>query len=289
MMAMRRTGLFCDMSLLLRDFGVGDAGEVALCVEEISFTGSIEPCGVNRTGEIGHEHAIVWHVERDTDPLHEVGHHDLWLDRLVVDRGPVHCVAARRVAAVGPVENTVLVVELDIDRLRQTVEADLDVGPGRCSLAGGNLDIGTGDAAEPGIVWAFLRPVDMSAFRIDRQPNAPSCLISAIGFAAPRLDERLQPRAVEIAAHDAHTLAVAPIELAAFLIEDDLFRSVGIALWDDGLAVLAVDVGALDGPVIQAWDAHVGPVDMAGFNINGDAVRQMAIRHDGLAVGTVRI
>src|SRR5258706_8914008 len=130
MMAMRRTGLFCDMSLLLRDFGVGDAGKVALCVEEISFTGSIEPCGVNRAGEIGHEHASVWNVERDTDPFHEVGHHDLWLGRLVVDRGPVPRVAARRVAAVGPVENTVLVVELDIDRLRQTVEENLDVGPG---------------------------------------------------------------------------------------------------------------------------------------------------------------
>src|SRR5258706_7375820 len=152
MMAMRRTGLFCDMSLLLRDFGVGDAGEVALCVEEISFTGSIEPCGVNRAGEIGHEHAVVWNVERDTDPLHEMGHHNLWLYRLVVDRGPVHCVAARWVAAVGPVENAVLVVELEIDRLRQTVEEGLDVGPGGYGLAGGNFDVGTEDAAAPRII-----------------------------------------------------------------------------------------------------------------------------------------
>src|SRR6266852_6035922 len=45
MMAMRRMGLFCDISLLLRDFGVRDAGEIALCVEEIPCTGSIEPCG----------------------------------------------------------------------------------------------------------------------------------------------------------------------------------------------------------------------------------------------------
>src|SRR5216684_5839072 len=103
MMATRRIGLFCDMSLLLRDFGVGDAGEVALCVEEISFTGSIEPCGVDRTREIGHEHAVVWNVEGDTDPLHEMGHHDLRLGWLVVDRGTVHRVAARWVAAVGPV------------------------------------------------------------------------------------------------------------------------------------------------------------------------------------------
>src|SRR6266576_6928985 len=200
-----------------------------------------------------------------------MSHHDLWLDRLVVDRGTVH------------------VVELEVDRLRQSVEEDIDVGPGGCSLAGGNLDTGTEDAAEPGIVWAFLRPVDMSAFRIDRQPDAPSCLISGIGFAASRLDERLQLRAVEIAAHDAHTLAVAPIELAAFLIEDDLLRSVGVSLCDDCLAVLAVDIGALDRPVIQVWDAHVGPVDMASLGIDDDAVGQMAIRHDGLAVGTVRI
>src|SRR3984893_2051636 len=102
--------------------------------------------------------------------------------RLVVDRSPVHCVAARRVAAVGPVENTVLVVELEIDRLRQTVEEGLDVGPGRCSLAGGNFDVGTEDAAAPGIIRSLLRPVDMPEFRIDCQPNAPPHLIVAIGF-----------------------------------------------------------------------------------------------------------
>src|ERR1700730_1294435 len=218
-----------------------------------------------------------------------MSHHDLRLGGLVVDRGPVHRVATRRIAAVRPVENTAFVVELNIDRLRQTVEEDLDVGPGCCSLAGGNFDIGPEDATEPRIVRAFLRPVKMSEFRVDRQPNAPSRLIPAIGFAAPRLDERLQLRAVEIAAHDAHTLTVAPIELAAFLIEDDLLRSVGGSLCDDRLAVLAVDIGALDGPVIQVWDAHVGPVDVAGINIDDDAIRQMAIRHDDLTVGTVRI
>src|SRR5712672_1730290 len=47
MMARRRMGLFCDISLLLRDFGVGDAGEVALSFEDISLTGSIEPCRNN--------------------------------------------------------------------------------------------------------------------------------------------------------------------------------------------------------------------------------------------------
>src|SRR6202042_1383121 len=98
------------------------------------------------------------------------------------------------------------------------------------------------DAAAPGIIGAFLRPVDVPELQVDRQPNAPTCGIPAIGVAVPRLDERLQLRAVEIAAHHAHTFAVTPIKLAAGLIEDDLFRSVGLSLRDDHLAVLAVDV-----------------------------------------------
>jgi hypothetical protein len=69
------------------------------------------------------------------------------LGRLVVDRGPVHSVAARRVATVGPVEDTVLLVELDIDRFRQPIEEDLDVWPGCRSVAGRNFDIGAEDAS----------------------------------------------------------------------------------------------------------------------------------------------
>src|SRR5882757_11586625 len=66
MMAMRRMGLVSVMSFLRSvgsDFGVGDAGEIALGEQEISFTGSIEPREIDRAGKIGHEHAIVWNVE----------------------------------------------------------------------------------------------------------------------------------------------------------------------------------------------------------------------------------
>src|SRR3954464_7835937 len=159
MMAMRRMGLVLVMSfspLRLSDFGVGDAGEIALGVEEVALVLAIEIGGIDRTGEIGDEHPIVRNVEGDTDPLHEMGHHDLRLCRLVVDRGSVHGIAARGGAAVSPVENTALVVDLDIDRLGQAIEEDLDVGPGGCSLAGGNLDIGAREAGQAGIVRAFF-------------------------------------------------------------------------------------------------------------------------------------
>src|ERR1700733_15971680 len=106
MMAMRRMGLVSGMSFSPKrwsDFGVGDAGEIALGEQEIPLARSIEPCGVNRAGEIGHEHAVVWNIERDPDPFHEMAHDDLGLRGLVVDRGPVHGIAARGIAAVGPV------------------------------------------------------------------------------------------------------------------------------------------------------------------------------------------
>src|SRR6478735_4361192 len=65
-MAMRRMGLVSVMSFLrcvLVDFGIGDAGEIALGVEEIAFASSVELGGIERAGKIGHEHAIARHIE----------------------------------------------------------------------------------------------------------------------------------------------------------------------------------------------------------------------------------
>jgi hypothetical protein len=64
---------------------------------------------------------------------------------------------------------------------------------------------------------------------------------------------------------------------------------VGSSLRDNCLAVLAVDVGTLDGAVVKIRDAHVGPVDMTGLGIDDDAVGQMAIRYNRLTVRAVRI
>ena len=96
-------------------------------------------------------------------------------------------------------------------------------------------------------------------------------------------------RAVEVCAHHAHALAVAPIELAACLIEVDLFRRVSDALRDNDPAIPAVEVGALDRAVVEVGNTHVGPIDMTRLRIHDDAVGQMAIGDDGLFVGPVRI
>ena len=128
-------------------------------------------------------------------------------------------------------------IELEIDRLRQAVEEDFDVGAVGGGLALGDFDAGAEDAAVLSIVRAFLRPVDLPAFRVDGDADAPSGLIAPIRVATARLDERFDLRAVEIRAHHAHPFAVAPVELAVLLIELDLLRRERAALRNDDPAI----------------------------------------------------
>ncbi len=53
--------------------------------------------------------------------------------RLRVDGYPIHCVAARRIATVGPVKNPIPEVQLEVDRFGQMIEYHFDVAAvGRC-------------------------------------------------------------------------------------------------------------------------------------------------------------
>jgi hypothetical protein len=126
--------------------------------------------------------------------------HDLRRLRLCIDGCAVHRVAAGRVAAIGPVEDAILAVELEIDRLRQAVEENLDVGALGGGLTFGDFDAGAKDSTLLSIVRAFLRPVDVLADGIDGDPNAPPGLIAPVRVAAAGLDQRFDPRAIEIGA-----------------------------------------------------------------------------------------
>src|SRR6202040_3867656 len=64
MTAIRRM-ILLDMvgsPLIESDFGVSDAGEVALRVEEVAHLRSVEPGGIERPREIGHEHPVAGDV-----------------------------------------------------------------------------------------------------------------------------------------------------------------------------------------------------------------------------------
>jgi len=178
------------------DFRVSDAGEIALRVEKVALSQPVEPGGIDRPGKIGHEHPIAGNIQRDADPFHQMRQHDLRRLRLCIDGCAVHRVAARGVAAIGPVEHAVLAIELEIDRLRQVVEEYFDVRAVGRGLTPGDFDACTEDSALLPIVRAFLCPVDVLADGIDSDPNGPPVLVAPIGVAAAGLDQRFDLRTV---------------------------------------------------------------------------------------------
>ena len=164
--------------ILVSNFGVGDAGQIPLREDKVELSRPVELGGIDRAGEIGHEHPIAGDIQRNADPFHQMRQHDLRRLRLCIDGCAVHRVAAGRVAAIGPVEDAILPVELEIDRLRQAVEENLDVGALGGGLTFGDFDAGAKDSALLSIVRAFLRPVDVLADGIDGDPNAPPGLVT---------------------------------------------------------------------------------------------------------------
>src|SRR5438552_8316975 len=84
-----------------------------------------------------------------------------------VNRRTVHRVSARRISAVGPIEEPILQIELEIDRFRQTIEQEFDVGAVRRRLAFWDVNVRTEDATLTRVVWSFLRPINLSRIRID--------------------------------------------------------------------------------------------------------------------------
>src|SRR5262249_14783942 len=268
--------------------GIGDAGKVALGPEEVALLLSIEIGGIDRTSEVGDEHPVAGNVEGDADSLHQVRDQDLG-DRLFIDRSATDRVAARRIAAVSPVEGAIFEIELEIDRLRQLIEQHLDVGAVRWALALRNVDVGAAQTAQSAFRRAFLCPGNFTKLRIDGDSNAPTRLIAAVCVTAAGLDQRFNMRAVEVRTHHTHALTVAPIKLVVFLIEMDLLWSERAAFGNNDLAILSVCVSTLDGAVVQVGNTHVGPVDVTGFRINGDTIGETAIGYDSLPVGAIRI
>src|SRR5215470_364810 len=171
--------------------------------------------------------------------------HDLWLGS-GVDRHTIDGVSARRIATIGPVENAVFQIELEVDWFRQTIEQHLDVGAVRRGLALRDLEVGAEDAALSAVVGTLLRPVEVPPFGIDGDSDAPPILILPFLVAAACLDQRFNVRSIKVGAHHAHALAITPVELPALLFEMHLLRSIGHALWNDDLAIPPIEVGAFD-------------------------------------------
>ncbi len=62
----------------------------------------------------------------------------------------------------------------------------------------------------------------------------------------------------------------------------ELLRRECLAFANDGYAILPVEIDALDRTIVLARHAHVGPVNVSGFNIDDDAVRDSSSADDDL-------
>src|SRR6266404_6144269 len=90
-----------------------------------------------------------------------------------INRRAVHRVPARWISAIGPINEPILQIKLEIDRFRQTIEQKLDIGAVGRILPFRNSDACAKDSPLPRIVWTFLRPINLSAVGIDRYTHTP--------------------------------------------------------------------------------------------------------------------
>src|SRR4051794_28068538 len=107
-----------------------------------------------------------------------------------IHRGAVDRVAARRVAAVRPVQKPVLEIELQINGLRQAIEQYFDVGAIGRVFALRDFTVRPKEAAGAPLLRPFLRPVDLTAPGVNRDADTPSRGVRPrSGIAVARVDE----------------------------------------------------------------------------------------------------
>src|SRR5882757_553951 len=84
-----------------------------------------------------------------------------------INRRAVHGVTAWWISAIGPIQEPILQIELEIDRFGQTIEQKFDVGAVPRRLTFRDVDVRSEDATFASVVGSFLRPVNFPAVRID--------------------------------------------------------------------------------------------------------------------------
>src|SRR5438128_9751135 len=207
-----------------------------------------------------------------------------------VYRRTVHRVTARRISAVGPIQQSLFQIELEIDWFRQTIEQKFDISAVRGGLTLRDVDLRAEDSPFSRIVRSFLCPINLPAIRIDRDPDAPFRQIGSrtrVAFAC--VDQSFNVRTVDVCTHDAHSLAITPVKFAALLIEMQLLGREGFPFTNDGYSILTIEIGAFDRAVVATRNSHVGPVNVSRLNIDNDAVRNSAPGNNDFSVRPVGV
>src|SRR5580700_10456052 len=109
-------------ALRRRYVDIRDATEVSERNLQRLPVGAVEVRAIDRSAEIGHEHAAALRIERQAEPFHQVVKHALRRTTLPcrpVERRAIHGVTPRRVTAIGPIPHPSTGVDVEVDRLRQ--------------------------------------------------------------------------------------------------------------------------------------------------------------------------
>jgi hypothetical protein len=69
----------------------------------------------------------------------------------------------------------------------------------------------------------------------------------------------------------------------------ELFWRKSASLGNDHPAILSIEVGALNGTIVQIGNTHVSPVNVAGLNVDYYAIGVSTLGYDDLPVGAVSI
>ncbi len=207
-----------------------------------------------------------------------------------VHRRATNRVPARRISAVGPVYESILQVELEIDRFGQAVEQQFDIRAISRRRVFWDVNVRAKNAALAGVVRPFLRPINFTAVRINRDTDTPFGQIGPgprVAFAC--VDQGFDIRTIQVCAHDAHSFAIAPVKFAALLLEMELLRRECFAFPDNSDAILTVEINALDRTIVLGRNAHVGPVNVTCLNIDNHAIWHAASTENDFPIRPVRL
>ena len=103
------------------NFAIGDAGQVSLRDKQDRRVRSIEVCRKDVAPKVGDKHSVALQVQGDADAFHQVREDDLGSGaaalNIRIHRRAIHSITERWIASVGPIDDTTVEIELQIDRL----------------------------------------------------------------------------------------------------------------------------------------------------------------------------
>src|SRR5205807_5867154 len=69
----------------------------------------------------------------------------------------------------------------------------------------------------------------------------------------------------------------------------ELLRCKRLAFANDGYAILTVEIDALDRTVVLVRHAHIGPVNVSGFKIDDDAIRDSGSANNDFSIRPIGV